>query len=79
MYGSDAPFHDPGVEIRKVEASGLGIEQQRRVLGTNARRLFWEATTRRFPRGPSTQSKRRDQMERRRLHPGRSRDSCCRC
>jgi uncharacterized protein len=41
MYGSDAPFHDPGVEIRKVEASGLGIEQQRRVLGTNARRLFW--------------------------------------
>jgi predicted TIM-barrel fold metal-dependent hydrolase len=41
MYGSDAPFHDPGVEIRKVEASGLGREHQRRVLGTNARRLFW--------------------------------------
>jgi uncharacterized protein len=41
MYGSDAPFHDPGVEIRKVEASGLGMEHQRRVLGTNARRLFW--------------------------------------
>jgi predicted TIM-barrel fold metal-dependent hydrolase len=41
MYGSDAPFHDPGVELRKVEASGLGKEHQRRVLGTNARRLFW--------------------------------------
>ena len=41
MYGSDAPFHDPGVEIRKVQASGLGPEHQRRVLGTNARRLFW--------------------------------------
>ena len=41
MYGSDAPFHDPGVEIRKVQASGLGMEHQRRVLGTNARRLFW--------------------------------------
>jgi uncharacterized protein len=41
MYGSDAPFHDPGVEIRKVQASGLEEEQERRVLGTNARRLFW--------------------------------------
>jgi predicted TIM-barrel fold metal-dependent hydrolase len=41
MYGSDAPFHDPGAEIRKVVASGLGVDQQRRVLGTNARRLFW--------------------------------------
>jgi predicted TIM-barrel fold metal-dependent hydrolase len=41
MYGSDAPFHDPGVEIRKVQASGLPPELQRRVLGTNARRLFF--------------------------------------
>jgi predicted TIM-barrel fold metal-dependent hydrolase len=41
MYGSDAPFHDPGVEIRKVVASGLGGEERRRVLGLNARRLFW--------------------------------------
>ena len=41
MYGSDAPFHDPGVEIRKVEASGLDAESRRRVLGLNARRLFF--------------------------------------
>lgn len=41
MYGSDAPFHDPGVEIRKVEASGLDPERRRRVLGLNARRLFF--------------------------------------
>lgn len=41
LYGSDAPFHDPGVEIRKVEVSGLGPEQIERVLGLNARRLFF--------------------------------------
>jgi predicted TIM-barrel fold metal-dependent hydrolase len=41
LYGSDAPFHDPGVEIRKVEVSGLGERQVRRVLGLNARRLFF--------------------------------------
>lgn len=43
MFGSDAPFHDPGVEIRKVEASGLDADAQRRVLGLNARRLFFGA------------------------------------
>ena len=41
MYGSDAPFHDPGVEIRKVEVSGLDEQARRRVLGLNARRLFF--------------------------------------
>lgn len=41
MYGSDAPFHDPGVEIRKVEASGLDAPARQRVLGLNARRLFF--------------------------------------
>jgi predicted TIM-barrel fold metal-dependent hydrolase len=41
MYGSDAPFHDPGVELRKIEASGLGEADRRRVLGLNARKLFF--------------------------------------
>lgn len=41
MFGSDAPFHDPGVELRKVEASGLKASAQRRVLGLNARKLFF--------------------------------------
>jgi predicted TIM-barrel fold metal-dependent hydrolase len=41
MYGSDAPFHDPGVELRKVEVSGLDEEARRRVVGLNARRLFF--------------------------------------
>lgn len=41
MYGSDAPFHDPGVELRKVEAAGLEAELRERVLGLNARRLFF--------------------------------------
>ena len=41
MYGSDAPFHDPGVELRKVEVSGLDEDACRRVLGLNARRLFF--------------------------------------
>jgi predicted TIM-barrel fold metal-dependent hydrolase len=41
MYGSDAPFHDPGVEIRKVEVSGLDAAARARVLGLNARKLFF--------------------------------------
>ena len=41
MYGSDAPFHDPGVELRKVAVSGLDEAAQERVLGLNARRLFF--------------------------------------
>ncbi len=41
MYGSDAPFHDPGVEIRKVDVSGLDEAARRRVLGLNARKLFF--------------------------------------
>jgi predicted TIM-barrel fold metal-dependent hydrolase len=52
MYGSDAPFHDPGVEIRKVQASGLGSEHQRRVLGANARRLFWGSDDAEVSAGP---------------------------
>ncbi len=41
MYGSDAPFHEVGVEIRKVQVSGLGQEQVDRVLDKNARLLFF--------------------------------------
>jgi predicted TIM-barrel fold metal-dependent hydrolase len=41
LYGSDAPFHDPGVEMRKVEVSGCDEREIRRVLDTNARRLFF--------------------------------------
>lgn len=43
LYGSDAPFHHPEVEIRKVELSGLEPELVERVLSRNARRLFFGA------------------------------------
>ncbi len=41
LYGSDAPFHHPEVEMLKVKLSGLPDELVRRVLGANARRLFF--------------------------------------
>ncbi len=41
MYGSDAPFHEVGVEIRKVQVSGLDAEMMDRVLAKNARLLFF--------------------------------------
>lgn len=41
LYGSDAPFHDPGVEILKVQVSGLDEAGQRAVLHDNAERLFF--------------------------------------
>jgi predicted TIM-barrel fold metal-dependent hydrolase len=41
MYGSDAPFHEVGVEIRKVQVSGLGPDMLDRVLAKNARLLFF--------------------------------------
>jgi predicted TIM-barrel fold metal-dependent hydrolase len=40
LYGSDAPFHHPLVEIDKVRVSGLPPDLVERVLGANARRLF---------------------------------------
>ena len=40
MYGSDAPFHHPAVEIAKVRLSGLKPELVERVLGRNALSLF---------------------------------------
>ena len=41
LYGSDAPFHHPDVEILKVRRSGLSEELIDRVLYTNADRLFF--------------------------------------
>ena len=40
LYGSDAPFHHPAVEIHKIRVSGLPEELLERVLYTNARDLF---------------------------------------
>jgi uncharacterized protein len=40
MYGSDAPFHHPKVEIEKVRVSGLEPGLVERVLGLNAVSLF---------------------------------------
>ncbi|MCZ7663515.1 MAG: amidohydrolase family protein [Thermoleophilia bacterium] len=41
LYGSDAPFHHPQVEILKVRLSGLPAELVDRVLDANARLLFF--------------------------------------
>ncbi|MFQ5427165.1 MAG: amidohydrolase family protein, partial [Gaiellales bacterium] len=40
MYGSDAPFHHPQVEITKVRLSGLPPDLVHRVLSANGPRLF---------------------------------------
>lgn len=40
LYGSDAPFHHPAVEILKIRLSGLSDDLLERVLYTNARELF---------------------------------------
>ena len=40
LYGSDAPFHHPAVEILRVQVSGLGPAELDRVLCTNSRELF---------------------------------------
>ena len=45
LYGSDAPFHHPAVEILKVRLSGLDEEGIERVLHTNAMELFLPGTT----------------------------------
>jgi len=44
LYGSDAPFHHPKVEIEKVRVSGLDGELVERVLGLNAESLFLTGT-----------------------------------
>ncbi|MEZ5122759.1 MAG: amidohydrolase family protein [Solirubrobacterales bacterium] len=43
LFGSDAPFHEVGVEVRKVQVSGLSPELVTRVLETNSRKLFFGA------------------------------------
>jgi hypothetical protein len=40
LYGSDAPFHHPAVEILRVQVSGLDDKLLDRVFSTNARALF---------------------------------------
>jgi uncharacterized protein len=40
LYGSDAPFHHPAVEILRVQVSGLDEGQLDYVLSRNGRRLF---------------------------------------
>jgi uncharacterized protein len=42
LYGSDAPFHHPAVEMAKVRVSGLAEPDLTRVLGSNGRALFLE-------------------------------------
>jgi predicted TIM-barrel fold metal-dependent hydrolase len=51
MFGSDAPFHEVGVEIRKVQVSGLDAEGVERVLHRNARKLFFGDETADAPVG----------------------------
>ena len=45
LYGSDAPFHHPAVEILRVEVSGLEPAALARVLRTNSRELFLGQTS----------------------------------
>jgi predicted TIM-barrel fold metal-dependent hydrolase len=40
MYGSDAPFHHPSVELLKVRLSGLPAETVDVITDQTARRLF---------------------------------------
>ncbi len=40
LYGSDAPFHHPAVEILRVQVSGLGPVELEQVLSRNSRKLF---------------------------------------
>jgi predicted TIM-barrel fold metal-dependent hydrolase len=41
LFGTDVPFHHPVVEIAKVQVSGLPPAAVERVLGKNARLLFF--------------------------------------
>jgi len=44
LYGSDAPFHHPAVEILRVRVSGLGEAELDRVLRANSIALFLGGT-----------------------------------
>jgi len=41
LYGSDAPFHHPKVEMLKVKLSGLKENEMEMVLGKSAERIFF--------------------------------------
>ncbi|MGH3142928.1 MAG: amidohydrolase family protein [Gaiellales bacterium] len=41
IYGSDAPFHHPAVEILRVQVSGLGAEELEDVLHRSSHKLFF--------------------------------------
>jgi predicted TIM-barrel fold metal-dependent hydrolase len=53
LYGSDAPFHHPEVEMLKVRLSGLEPELVDRVLGANGRALFATSPGKAPSAGPS--------------------------
>ena len=40
LFGSDVPFHDPAVELLKVQKSGLGDDDLEWVMGRSAEQLF---------------------------------------
>lgn len=40
MFGTDTPFHEPGVELRKVMVSGVDEVGQKRILYDNAKGFF---------------------------------------
>jgi predicted TIM-barrel fold metal-dependent hydrolase len=40
MYGSDAPFHHPAVEILRVRVSGIDDAELEEVLHRSGRKLF---------------------------------------
>ncbi len=51
LFGSDAPFHEIGVELRKVQVSGLSDDLVARVLERNSRKLFFGDETATAPVG----------------------------
>ncbi len=60
LYGSDAPFHHPRVEMEKVRLSGLDEDIVERVLSRNGRALFFGADDAQTPMAaPSSEEERR--------------------
>jgi hypothetical protein len=41
MYGDDAPYGHPAWELEKAKASGLNRNDLRRLLGGNAKKLYY--------------------------------------
>ena len=40
LFGSDYPFWDPQVELRRIYVTDLGKDAERKILGENAARLI---------------------------------------